>query len=211
MSTSERIAKFLTQFNGREFRNGKKIIMTSAVGAAKGTVPEGLSYVIQGTKPDVVGITANVSGNGPVRTVTLDLVNVTIDAIAATANEAVGVLLYTLPAGANIIESAHMNIALTNTDGDVDADTPEVGVGTVIATGAVAVLGGTATFENILTGTAATDVTGTATVLTESKTDIVVASAGAHTIHLNIADGWADADAGIIANGKIIVKYTQFA
>ena len=101
--------------------------------------------------------------------------------------------------------------------GTVDADTPDVGIGSVIATGAVSVLGGTATFEDYITGSAAADCSGTALVVGP-----VGAVAGIHTgislnkaadvkaVHLNVADTWAGADT-MTATGTVVIKWTDLA
>lgn len=124
----------------------------------------------------------------------------------AAANLASGKLLYTLPEGNIMIKSAAINIALAGTGSTCAADTPDLGLGTVVGTGAVAVLGGTATFENIMTGQTMDDCNGTAEV-TAVNTILTIASSGAHTIYLNIADGWAGADDGILATGKVIIEW----
>jgi hypothetical protein len=133
----------------------------------------------------------------------------TLPAIAGGANLAVGNLIYTLPPGEILVRSAYMSVALTAADGNIDDDTPDVGLGTVIGSGAVAVLGGTATFENIITGQTATDCSGTATVATVSlDTALEIATAGAHTVHLNVADGWAaDGEAACPISGLVVLEY----
>ncbi len=121
-------------------------------------------------------------------------VSTTLGSIAGGADLGLGKLMYTLPAGGCQIKSAYMSMALTADDGNIDADTPDVGIGTVVASGAVSVLSGTGTFENIITGQTATDCSGTATVKGTSPTagvNLEIASAGAHTIYFNVADGWA--------------------
>ena len=101
-----------------------------------------------------------------------------------------------------------MNIGLTNTDGNVDADTPDVGIGTVIATGAVATLDGTATFENLLTGQTFTNCTGTKTKVGVIDQTLFIGENDAHTIHLNAADTWAGAETtGLAATGTILIEY----
>lgn len=133
-----------------------------------------------------------------------------LPAIAGGAALAVGVLAYTLPAGALIVESAHMSMAIQQTDGNITADTPDVGLGTVIASGAVAVLGGTATFENILTGQTAADCDGTATVKTVANQVLVIEAADAHTMYFNVADTWAaSGDAGALISGTITINYRK--
>ena len=139
-------------------------------------------------------------------------VDTTLPAIAGGAALAVGKLLYTLPAGAVLVNDAYMSIAITQTDGNIDADTPDVGIGTVIASGVVSVLGGTATFENIITGQTAADCDGTATVKTTAPTagtKFAVETGDVHTLYLNVADTWAaSGDAGALLTGTVIVDYT---
>ena len=73
-------------------------------------------------------------------------INGALPAIAGGASLGVGRLLYTFPAGVIRIHGAYMSLGITQTQGNINADTPDGGLGTVIASGAVAVLGGTATF-----------------------------------------------------------------
>jgi hypothetical protein len=138
-------------------------------------------------------------------------IDTTLPAIAGSANLAVGKLIGTFPAGAVRVISTNMSVAITQTEGNITADTPDVGIGTVIGVGAVAVLGGTATFENIVTGQTAADCDGTATVKTIG-TELVIETAGAHTIYLNVADGWAaDGDEGAILRGTVTINWEYFA
>jgi hypothetical protein len=132
--------------------------------------------------------------------------------IAGAAAEGVGALLFTFPAGAHLHEVTYMNVTLTG-GGTVDADTPDVGIGSVIATGAVSVLSGTPTFEDYITGQTATDCSGTAitktTVATAGAlTGISVNESGdTKTVHLNLDDTWAGADT-ITAAGTVVLKWT---
>lgn len=135
----------------------------------------------------------------------------TISAIAGAANEAVGKLIYTLPAGAIFVRAVHMNIGLTNTDTTIDADTPDVGIGTVIATGAVATLDGTSTFEDLLTGQTAANCTGTKTVKGVTDQTLFIGANGVKTIHLNVADGWAGSETALAATGEIHIEYVALS
>lgn len=157
------------------------------------------------------GVSAEESGSGGNHSTKLTLSTV-LPAIAGGANLAVGKLLYTFPAGEIIINSASMNVAITQTEGNINADTPDVGLGTVIGSGAVAILSGTATFENIITGQTATDCNGTATVATTIPTagaPLVIATAGAHTVYFNAADGWAaSGDAAAILTGTVVLNWS---
>jgi len=131
--------------------------------------------------------------------------------IAGAAAEATGALLYTLPAGACVINSAYMSVGLTNTDGAIDADTPDLGIGTTIGAGANATLDavGGGAGENILTGQTVNNVTGTVEVKTVGDQVLVVEAAGDHTIYLNVADTWAGAESvGVIATGTVVLDWT---
>jgi len=160
------------------------------------------------------GVTAVEYGNGYNHTTVLTLA-ATVPAIAGGAALAVGNLIYTLPAGACLVESAYMSAAITQADGNINADTPDVGIGTVIASGAVAVLGGTATFENIITGQTAADCNGTATVKTATPTagtPLAIETGDAHTIHLNVADTWAaSGDTGASLTGTVLLNWKFMA
>lgn len=137
------------------------------------------------------------------------LIQGTLPAIAGGANLGVGRLLYTFPAGEIIVHAASMSVAIKQTQGNITADTPDVGLGTVIASGAVALLSGTATFENILTGQTAADCDGTATVKTVIDQELLIATAGAHTVYLNVADGWAaSGDTGALILGRVVLNWS---
>ena len=152
------------------------------------------------------GVIAEEFGTKYARTTVLTFDRLALPAIAGGASLGVGKLLYTLPAGACVIDSARLRVAVEGVAA-IQADTPDVGLGTVIASGAVAVLGGTATFENILTGQTMTDCDGTYTDAAVA-TQLVIAAAGAHTIYLNIADGWASGgDPSADATGKVVIHW----
>lgn len=132
----------------------------------------------------------------------------TLPAIPGGPAKGIGKLLYTLPAGAIVIDRAYINLAITQSEGFITADTPEVGLGTVIASGAVAVLSGTATFEDILTGQVAADCDGTATVKTVADQVLVIEAGDAHTVHLNVADTWAaSGDAAAAIAGTVVLHW----
>lgn len=128
---------------------------------------------------------------------------------------------YTWPTGLNIlVEWAAISGGITAAI-SVTTDTPEVGIGTVVASGANATLT-TATWENLIDGGAsgssvdaaavAPDVAGTVfhkKSLT-TVTPIIKASGGAaRDLFLNVADGWADVTAAgaVTFTGKIILKW----
>lgn len=164
-----------------------------------------------GTIPIGAGISVVENGTGTHHVTTLTLTNFNLGAIPGAANLALGELIYTLPAGSQVISVTNMGIALQG-DAPVQADTPEVGIGSVAASGAVAVLGGTATFEDIVIGTAAADANGTVTrllTLPTSGSPYLTDGTGVKAIHLNIADGWSGASASILATGTIAIEWTS--
>jgi len=152
------------------------------------------------------GFTATEYGDGLTHKTVL-AVNSVLPAIAGGANLAVGVLAYTFPAGIINHKAARLSVAITQTQGFITADTPVLGLGTVIGSGAVAVLSGTATFVNILAGQVAANCSGTATEKTIA-TSLVIEASGAHTVYLNVADGWAaSGDAAAIITGTITLEW----
>lgn len=152
------------------------------------------------------GVTAVEQGDALHHKTTLTLATV-LPAIAGGAALGVGKLIYTFPAGAINIRATQMNVSITQTEGNIDADTPDGGIGTVIASGVVSVLGGTATFENLLTGQTFDNCTGTAELKTVA-TSLVIEAASAHTIHFNVADTWAaSGDLAAIVAGTVIIEW----
>jgi hypothetical protein len=171
-------------------------------------VGEPSSAILLGTVG--TNVTAEEFGDDVHHVTKLTLTATTVYAVAGAAAEAIGVLIYTFPAGALIVRGCSISIGLTNTDTNIDADTPDLGIGTVIATGAVAVLGGTATFENIMTGQTMNNCTGTAEV-NAVGTVLAIPAASAHTVHLNVADTWAGAETALVAAGTIWLEWTHLA
>lgn len=141
------------------------------------------------------------------------VITLTAVALPATITGSIGVgnLIYTFPAGIISIHSAGVSLAIQQGDGNISADTPDVGVGTVIASGAVTALNGTGTFEDILTGqtwTAACD----GTVQTGGAalaTDMAMTAAGAHTVYLNMADAWAGAETTGTVSGTVRINWER--
>jgi hypothetical protein len=157
------------------------------------------------------GVVAAEYGDAKEHTTVLTL-NTTLGAIAGGAFLGLGNLLYTLPAGVQLVKSAYMSVAITQTQAHITNDQPDVGLGTVVASGAVQVLDGTATFENILTGVTATDCNGTASVsaakCTASPFELVRLAADAKTIYFNAAYNWAaSGDAAAILTGTVVLKW----
>jgi len=161
------------------------------------------------------GVTAVEYGDGYNHTTVLTVSQV--DALTTGDNAALGdgYLLYTFPAGVILVNGSYMTMGMTATT-EQQADTPLVGLGTVIATGAVANLTTPATFQDILTGqTALAD--GTAEVMALAPTagaPFVILSGAAHTVHFNVADTWADDTSGDLSAdiaGTVVLNWTFLA
>lgn len=143
-------------------------------------------------------------GVNMVTVLTLSGVAITLGDNAALGS---GVLIYTFPAGIIGVNAAHINVGITS-NGTPTTDTPDVGLGTVVASGAVSVLSGTATFENIMTGQTFDDIAGTKEVKTV-QTPLVIEASGAHTVYFNAADTYADTtDATASVNGTVVLYWT---
>lgn len=150
-------------------------------------------------------VTAAEYGNGSFHKTVLTLSAVTLLSTTAAA-KAGGALIYTLPAGAVLTKSEYISVALTATLAVNTTDTPVIGLGTTIGTGAVAVLSGTAGFVNMMAGQAVADCNGTAKVKTVS-TSLVVEAADPHIIHLNAAATWTGIDV-MKASGTVTIEWT---
>lgn len=154
------------------------------------------------------GMTCETTGQGGFYRTEITI-NTTLGAIAGGAALGLGKLLVTLPAGDIIVTGSKLDVALQQTEGNVTADTPDIGLGTTVASGVVSVLGGTAAFENIHTGQTAADCDGTATVNTLG-TQLVIEAADSHGVYLNVADTWASSgEAAMEVSGTVILHWMQ--
>lgn len=147
-------------------------------------------------------------GQGRNHVTRLTFTGQTIGSPTGAVNLAFGKLVYTLPAGAAIVKSSLISVALTCTGAVVTADTPDTGLGTTLASGANAVLSGNALFENIMTGQTSNDVNGTVELAMVSNSLLNVAAADNHTVYLNVGDGWAGADT-VVGAGTIILEWVS--
>lgn len=157
-----------------------------------------------------VGTAGNVNvydeGYGQQHITTLIFTNLSLNNFA-NGSSANGILLYTLPTGSQIVEESRINLALQSSNGTMHTATPVAGIGSVKATGAVNVLSGTATFQDIMAGQ-----TGTANGATFNGNVATVlsrATSKAKTIYLNSAGTWGG-NGSVLATGKIIIKWTDW-
>lgn len=165
---------------------------------------------------------AEEHGDGYDHTTKLTLTAFAIGTSADNAALALGAKFYTFPAGDILVRSATLSGGITCAI-SVTTDTPEVSIGTVVASGANATMT-TGTWENIMDGGAtvaglgdgasvAPDVAGGLFRKTSLSTvvPIIKVSGGlSHDIFLNIAATWADvAAAGACTyTGTVTLKWT---
>ena len=131
-----------------------------------------------------------------------------------TASLAQGTLIYTFPAGQIIVKRVYGDFGLDINDAANIADTPEVGLGTVIASGAIAVLNGS-TMEDIWGPhvAAGCDTEADATDAGQFVTvpNLIIAGAGAHTVHFNVADNWGNGagtqDVKLVNGARFIIEW----
>ncbi len=158
------------------------------------------------------GLTVAEYGDGYNHTTVLTLSAFSIGNSADDASLALGKLIYTFPTGVICVNSAALAVGVTIADA-VKTDTPEIGLGTVIGSGANATLGDVgATAENILEGAATADCNGTVKLISDfptANTPLIIPAASAHTVYFNISDGWADltAASALTATGTIIIQW----
>ncbi len=171
------------------------------------------------TPSSISTITFNEYGDGRDITTVLTLNNFVVGTLAgAGAALGMGNIVYTFPAGQHLeLVYGFSNLSLTAAGTAVNAD---VGLGSVIATGAVSVLSGTATFENRLTGqTIGTDPAGgtavsallgaTAGIGTGISLNV---AASVKNVFLNAAGTWnANNTGSLLANGVITLKWTNMS
>jgi len=154
------------------------------------------------------GVTAVENGNGFHHSTVLTLA-ITLPAIVGGTNLRVGTLIYTFPAGVIMVRGAYMSLGITQSESNIAADTPDGGLGTVIATGAAVTL--TSTFEDLLTGQTFNNCTGTVEVMALAPTGgspFVILTGAAHTVHFNVADGWAaNGDDAATVAGTVVLDW----
>jgi|SRR5215471_5870328 len=160
------------------------------------------------------GTTAVEYGNGYQHTTVLTIAGV-LPNIPGGASLGLGLKIYTLPAGVQSYWVSYMSVGITQTTGHINANTPNVGLGTVIASGVISVLSGTATFQDIITGSNAANCTGTATVSQAAPTGgapFIRNAAAAKDVFFNAAAAWAaSGDPAAIVAGTVVLRWDTLA
>lgn len=127
---------------------------------------------------------------------------------------AFGKKLATFPKGVLHIHGGFMKVTVTSSaDNDAQDMAMDVGAGTVVASGAAAVIGGTATFEDIFNGATTPNLTG-ATAKTfylgyRGENDLKDGSSTAKAIFLNMAATF-DAIETLTISGEVTVIWSLF-
>lgn len=180
--------------------NGAKVLDISATGLGVTGQVSTTTGVMFSVGTANTGVTAVTYGDG--KNFTTFLAVSQADAVTVADNSALadGYKLFDFPAGAIVIHSSHMSMALTLAE-DTTA-TLDGGLGMLLASAAQATLDAdNAACENVLTGQTFNDANGTAEVKTVG-TQLVIESADSHALYFNIADTWADT-AGMDLSGDI--------
>lgn len=203
----------------------RQAVLNNIIGGTGLSIPESISMASgkfllssdAGTVTTSSTTTAVEAGDGIWHITKLTMTNFSLGNVGDNASLGIGAKFYTLPAGVLMIENA----SLTGTfDADVDAtnSTPEIGIGTVIASGAVSVLGGTATFENVIEGATIADVDAEAYSVVDNpngstNSPLLITAAGSHDLFLNAAAAWANVTtaAPLLFTGVITVKWRKIS
>ena len=172
------------------------------------------SGISQGTV-GAATVTESTTGIGSFVT-TLTLTNFIVGAPgAAAAAKGIGGKFWSLPAGVQVISAIYMSVGLTAAG---TAATPDTGIGSVVASGVISVLGGTTTFEDYWDGAATADISGTPLVGTKvatagALTGIAInASGSVKDLFLNAAATWAADNSGnLTATGTIAVLWSKMS
>lgn len=152
------------------------------------------------------GSTAVEYGDG-YNHMTVLTVNTTLPAITGGVDQGLGKLIYTFPAGIIVVHSCYSNLAITQSEGNINADQPYVGFGTTIASGAVSVLSGTPAFNNVIADDQAADSNGTGTTQID-VTQLTIVSGDDHTVYFNAAASWsAGGDSAATLTGTFTMEW----
>jgi hypothetical protein len=160
-----------------------------------------------------LGVIANEFGDGLHHMTRLSFSSATVlSDPGGTGNQTEGVLIYTFPAtGDIIVNSTTGAVGLKATANAADASV-ELGVGSVLGTGANATIGASnATMEDYMEGTANGTCDGAIDVVLTTVSTAgtpVVLTKGANKLHFNAATNWTAADATMYPTGVVWVDWS---
>ncbi len=127
-----------------------------------------------------------------------------------------GLLIYTFPAGTIVVKRVYGDFGLDINDALLVGDTPEVGLGTLIASGAAATLGAVGAAAEDIWGphvAAGVDTEADATDAGQFITvpNLIIPGASAHLVHFNVAAVWTDgagtADVTLVNGARFIIEW----
>lgn len=147
-------------------------------------------------------------GDGYHHTSVLTLTGVALLPTIPADAEGAGAQIYTFPAGDYMGLASHLDITAGVFDSATNAAI--IGLGSVIATGDVSDLNGTATFEDWLTGQAIADVSSPATeksTIMTAGAPLVFEAAGSHGLFVNIAGTWNATVASLTLTGTVTIRW----
>lgn len=131
--------------------------------------------------------------------------NITIS-VGGAGNLGVGTLVYTFPTINMAVTSARFRGSLTAAV--TPAATPVIGLGSTIASGAVAVLNGTPAFHNIINESTSAALNGTDMTRVDAHNGTALLSTSNPRCYLNLAHNWAAADTITVNAGfQIIINW----
>lgn len=168
------------------------------------------------TPAGITTLVAKEYNAGAEHTTEITLTTFIVGTITGGAAQAMGNAIYAFPAGVQLHSVTYANLTFAYAG---DAQTPIWGIGSVVGTGAVAVLNGTGTFMDYVTEQTAASGTGNG-----GTVGPIGATGGIHTgislqtaakvknIFLNAAETWAANNAGsLTASGTIVLKWSTLA
>jgi alpha-ketoglutarate-dependent taurine dioxygenase len=165
-----------------------------------------------GIKPSTSSVVSKETADGINGVTILTLTSFPVGVIPDNASLGFGAALCSIqPTTATVVvKRVTLDVSLLSTVSNT-AQTPVVGVGSTVASGAVSVLSGTTTFENYFAGQAVADVAGTRLLSSKVPGTVEVSSGAGHTMYLNTAAAWADvaSTAAVAASGTVTIEWTQ--
>ena len=152
-------------------------------------------------------VVAQEHGDGDLHKVILTLTDLTLT--VTNASLGLGATIYTAPEGYIVVNHGISDLLISS---DTNTDTPDWGLGTIVAVGAITALDASdVDMEDILDGSAATAITPAGSATTgqfnaEADNNPFDGSGTAMPIFLNFADAWGAAG-DIVINGTITLWY----
>ncbi len=139
---------------------------------------------------------------------TVITINQALPAIAGGAALGLGIPIYTFPAGSIMMLSNSQNVALTQSEGHINADTPSIALGTTVASGSVSDLTGTPGFFNFTdTPQTAADCNGTV-AYNVCVVGNKIFRTDSHVLYVNYAANWAaSGDTAAVVSGTVHINW----